>query len=186
MIPLPITPLHYPAAYLLRKSCKRLSLPGLAVGAMIPDLEVLFFLLWIRGHPFDRLVLHSLLGAATLGTLIAVIVTHWIYPPVISWLFSIDYNVVKHPCRLTWNLGLSCFLGAISHVVIDLLNHRYNPIFWPLEPFTFSPINLVLDQLFSASLVTHALFGIACLALLYYHRDNPWETLLVGDNKQPS
>lgn len=65
---LPITPLHYPMAYVLYKLNKRLSLPGVAVGSIFPDLEIPFMFLIFKSRILNRLVLHSLLGASTLGT----------------------------------------------------------------------------------------------------------------------
>ena len=59
-----VTPLHYLIAYGLYKlSRRRLSLLGLVVGSVVPDLEVpVFYALY--GPPRDRLVLHSMLGGA--------------------------------------------------------------------------------------------------------------------------
>jgi hypothetical protein len=53
-----VTPFHYPVAYILYKLRAKLSLPGLIVGSMVPDLEVPFIFLWSRTEAFDRLVLH--------------------------------------------------------------------------------------------------------------------------------
>ena len=65
---MPLTPLHYPLAHGLSKVGKKLSLPGLVVGAVIPDIEVPLMRIFFSDLP-DHLVLHSLIGAATLGKL---------------------------------------------------------------------------------------------------------------------
>jgi len=113
-------------AYLLYKLHKKLNLPGLTVGSMFPDLEVpVLFLLFGT----DRLVLHSLLGTVTIGTMLSVTFTIIIYPILISYLFRIDEEKVKEKTRLSPNLVFSCLLGNLSHVALDFINHLYNPLF---------------------------------------------------------
>ncbi|MCP8304601.1 MAG: DUF4184 family protein [archaeon] len=44
---MPLTPFHHPVAYAIYKLDRRLSLPGLVVGSMFPDLEIpIIFLLY--------------------------------------------------------------------------------------------------------------------------------------------
>jgi hypothetical protein len=71
----PITPFHYPIANLIHKLDGKisLSLPALIVGSMVPDLEVPFMISFTGTQ--DRLVLHSILGAITLGTIITIALT---------------------------------------------------------------------------------------------------------------
>jgi hypothetical protein len=47
MLKMPVTPLHYPAAWGLSKLDKRLSLPALIVGSFIPDIEVPILFLFL-------------------------------------------------------------------------------------------------------------------------------------------
>ncbi|KKK92066.1 hypothetical protein LCGC14_2706670, partial [marine sediment metagenome] len=68
---MPITPLHYPLAWGLSKIDKRLILPGLIVGSFIPDIEVPILFIFFSGVLPDHLVLHSLVGAITIGTIIS-------------------------------------------------------------------------------------------------------------------
>jgi hypothetical protein len=98
---LPLTPLHYPVAYVLYKLNKNLTLPGLTVGSMFPDLEVPVLYLFFGT---DRLVLHSLIGAATIGTTLSVLFTISIYPILIRYLFRIDEEKVKEKTRLSLSL----------------------------------------------------------------------------------
>ncbi len=173
-----VTPLHYPVAYVLNKLHKKLTLPGLIVGSMFPDLEVplLFFLIGT-----DRLVLHSLLGAVTIGTMLSVMLTVSIYPILISYLFNVDEIKIKEKTRLSLNLIFSCLLGNLSHVALDFINHLYNPLFWPFSGVTLSPICLALGGLETSFWVVStpliAFFGM----LLISHREKPWEKLLVGE-----
>ena len=175
---MPLTPLHYPVAYILSNLYKKLTLPGLTVGSMFPDLEIpiLFLLLGT-----NRMVLHSLLGAVTIGTLLSVLFTVSIYPMMISYLFRIDEEKVKEKTRLTINLIFSCLLGNLSHVALDFLNHLYNPLFWPFSHSTLSPICVALGGVEISSLIVHTMLMILFVMLLITQRDNLWEKLLVGE-----
>ncbi len=130
---MPVTPLHYPLALILHKLDLKisLSLPALIVGSMVSDLEVPFIWLWTGTWTQDRLVLHSLIGGLTLGTLITVALTVFFYPRVVSRIFSINKESVKENCRLSLALVFSGLIGVLSHVLLDVANHAYNPLFWP-------------------------------------------------------
>jgi len=176
---LPLTPFHYPVAYILYKLNRKLSLPGLVVGSMFPDLETLIqFVLF--GSP-QRLFLHSLLGAATIGTIFSVAFTALMYPTLSSYFFKIDKVKVKERCRFSFGLIFSCLLGNLSHVLLDIINHPYNPLFWPLSPPTPSPICFALGGMVNASLIVHTFLAILFAALFINQRENIWERLLVGE-----
>jgi len=167
-------------AYIIYSLDRRLSLPGLIVGSMLPDLEVPFIILLMGTGVPDRLVLHSLLGAATAGTLLSLIFTILFYPVLLSAVFKMDRRVVKERCRLSFGLALSCLLGNLSHVLLDVTTHLYNPIFWPfLTPGeTPSPIYVALGGA-TAPLIVYALLTILFVALFIGKRENFWEQLLV-------
>ena len=77
---MPPTPLHYVVAYALHKFSKgRLSLPPLIVGSIMPDLEQLPLYIFMRGYGERRLILHSIIGAASIGTLLSLLLTIYIY-----------------------------------------------------------------------------------------------------------
>jgi membrane-bound metal-dependent hydrolase YbcI (DUF457 family) len=122
--------LHCPIAYFIYKIDRLLSLPGLIVGYMFSDLENPFMALFFGSQVPNRKVLHSLLGSATIGTFLAVIVTVRVYPPLVSRLFNVDKEKVENKCRLSFALVLSVFISIISHVLLDVTNHPYNPVFW--------------------------------------------------------
>jgi membrane-bound metal-dependent hydrolase YbcI (DUF457 family) len=133
---LPLTPLHYPIAYFIRKLSGNLNLPGLIVGSMAPDLEIPFMVLVFGINGPNRLVLHSLIGSATSGTMPAVIITVKFYSFLMSKFFGIEKGKVESKCKL---LVISVLIGTTSHVLLDFTNHLYNPIFWPfLEAETIS------------------------------------------------
>ena len=175
---LPFTPLHYPVAYGLYKLHKKLTLPGLAVGSMFPDLEIPVLISLIGT---DRLVLHSLLGAITIGTMLSVTFTITIYPILISYLFRIDEEKVKAKTKLSLNLLFSCLLGNLSHVLLDFINHLYSPLFWPLSDSILSPICLALGGLETSSLIVSTPLIALFVTLLITQREYLWEKLLVGE-----
>lgn len=178
---MPVTPLHYPLAYFIYKLDKRLSLPGLIVGCMFPDLEIPFIVLFLGTQVPNRLVLHSIFGAATVGTFLAVIFTVTIYPYLVSSLFRVNKERVKSKCKLSLGLVVSVLVGILSHVLLDFTNHPYNPLFWPFSSpaFTESPVYFALGNPF-ASLYVHVIMGVLLVGLVIVNRKNLFEKLLVG------
>jgi membrane-bound metal-dependent hydrolase YbcI (DUF457 family) len=170
-------------AYVLHKLNRKLSLPGLIVGSMFPDLEIPIMILLFGYEVPYRLLLHSLLGVLTIGTLLSVALTTFLYPNLICYLFRINQLKMKKKCRLTFELIFSCFLGNLSHVLVDVINHPYNPIFWPLlQPNeTPSPICSLLGGMENASLILHPLLLILFITSLPSLRENIWEQLLMGE-----
>lgn len=132
---MPANPLHYPLAWLLyRFSARRLDLPALVVGAVIPDLEIVFFELMGRPGGINRLVLHSLFGAAVLCPVLVVALRWAVYAPLARSILRVEMD---H--RGMGSLLLSGAAGAVSHALLDLPGHPYNPLLWPL---TSDSVNL--------------------------------------------
>lgn len=174
--PLPLSPLHYPIAYAAYKLKNNLSLPGFIVGSMFPDFEIpVIRLFFTDKYIYDRLVLHSLLGAATIGTVLSILFTVFLYPIQMIVLFRVKRELVRSEKSLSINLVISCFLGTMSHVLLDITTHPYNPVFWPFQTTTASPIYTSLS-----SLLIHIILALICLVLLAVHRRNPWEELLIS------
>jgi hypothetical protein len=98
---LPVTPFHYPIAYVISKFNCKLSLPGLVVGSMLPDLEIPFLALLFGIQPTNRLVLHSLLGAVTVGTLFSMLLTVLVYPKLTFAVFPVSKRKVEEKCRFS-------------------------------------------------------------------------------------
>jgi membrane-bound metal-dependent hydrolase YbcI (DUF457 family) len=145
---------------------------------MFPDLEVpVLFLLFGT----DRLVLHSLLGAVTIGTMLSVTFTITLYPILISYVFGIDEEQVKEKTRLSLSLIVSCLVGNLSHVVLDFINHLSNPLFWPVSNATLSPICVALGGLETSFWIVSTPLLALFVTLLITQRDNLWEKLLVGE-----
>ncbi|MHA2396663.1 MAG: DUF4184 family protein [Candidatus Thorarchaeota archaeon] len=187
---MPITPLHYPLAFGLSKTNRRLLLPGVVVGSVIPDIEVP--LMWAFFNDLsDRLVLHSLVGAVSIGTLLAVLVTWLLYPPIISTMFRVDKNDLKEACGLSVMLVVSCLIGVVSHLLLDYPMHGINPILWPwVNPYDiigplvlfFAPFGPINGAAFwMANYLTNAIMVIAGLPILIYYWDKGfWSNLWLG------
>jgi len=170
-------------AYLIYKLGSKLkpSLPGLIVGSMFPDLEIPFIILLLGTGVPDRLVLHSLLGAVTIGTFLSLVFTVLMYPPLIGSLLRIDRRELRSKCSFSLVLTLSVFLGNISHVLLDITNHPYNPILWPFVMIgdTPSPLCSALGGMVTASLVIHTLMALLFLALFINKREDLVKRMLV-------
>ena len=148
---------------------------------MLPDLEILVMFLLFGAQAPNRMVLHSLLGAITVGTILATAITIWIYPSLACAVFPVSKLKVKEKCSLSINLHFSCLIGVLSHVLLDVTNHAYNPVFWPFLALneTPSPVTPFLGGALTASLIVHALMRIAFVGLFIQKRENFWEHLLV-------
>lgn len=179
---MPFTPLHAVFAYLANKGTRKLSLPALIVSSMLPDLEIPFVYL-MTGGLYGRLFLHSLLGVATLGTFLSVLLTFFLYPPVVSLVFRLDREKVEEECRFSSMLLMSCLLGCLSHVLIDSLHHEYNPLLYPLVNESFDSFVLFNNWRLASSVVQFALLVLLLLILFWEVGKGTrgfWKRVLVG------
>ena len=185
---MPFTIFHYPIAYLFGRTNKNLSLPGLIVGSVIPDIECLFMYFFFKNYP-DHFILHSLIGGITLGTIIAIIITRFAYPYLISIIFRVNRKEIIRNCKINYYLIISCMLGILFHIIIDYPMHTYNPIFFPwidheimIGPlvwlFSFDG-DIQLGFLISNSIET-IVMAIIGINILYKNKGNDlWNNLLV-------
>jgi len=181
VVRLPITPFHHPVAYILYKLGGKLSLPALIVGSMLPDLEIPFMVLLFGTSVPTHLLLHSLIGSLTVGTALAAAITVFIYPRLTGAIFPIDKLKVKEKCQFSLSLVFSCAIGCLSHVLLDVINHAYNPVFWPFiaSAETPSPFVPLLGGVETASLLMHTLIIALFIGLFANKRENFWEHVLV-------
>jgi len=190
----PITPLHYPIAWGLSKLDKRLNLPGLIVGSFIPDVEVPFLLIFFYSVLPDHLVLHSLVGAFTIGTIISVFVTVYLYPILTSLFFHLDRAKIKEVCRLSPALVLSCMLGNLFHIFLDIPMHPFNPVLWPfIDPYNIVGILILIFTIegdislgflharILVNIVMITIMGILLTIIIVKNRKNLWERILIGE-----
>ncbi len=176
---------------MLSKLDKRLILPGLVVGSVIPDIEVPF--MWVFFSEYqDHFILHSLIGALTLGLLAAVLVTRFLYPPIISFVFGVDKDRLNEACRLKPILVLSCAIGVLSHLVLDVPMHPYNPILWPWVPSSnivgilvlfFAQGNGIAVGFVRANALMSVVMLFFCVSILVrYRKKKLWEHVWLGDD----
>jgi len=187
---MPITPLHFPFAFGLSKTNKRLILPGVVVGSVIPDIEVPIMWVFFSSLP-DHLFLHSLVGAVLVGTILAALVTWLLYPPIISALFRVSKDDLKEACTPSCMLVFSCLIGVLSHLLLDYPMHWFNPILWPwVNPYDivgplvlfFAPFGPINGTAFwMANYLTSAIMILAWLSILIYYFDKDlWRNHWLG------
>jgi len=148
---------------------------------MFPDLEIPVIVLLFGTRVPNRMILHSLLGSATLGTFLALIVTIRVYPPLVSRLFHVDKKKVESKCKLSFIVVFSVFVGNLSHVLLDVTNHPHNPLFWPFRSAieTSSPIYFALGNPLG-SLWMQIIMAVLLAALIVIKWKNLFEELVVG------
>jgi len=159
---MPLTPFHCSVAYVINRWKPQLSLPALLVSSMAPDLEIPVLLFMTDGAQ-DRLVLHSLFGAATLGTFLSVLLTVFLYPPIVSLFFKLDKKRIEERCRFSGALVISCVFGGLLHVLLDSMTHEFNPVLYPFVNESFDAFRLTNDWASATPIV-----GYVLLALLVF------------------
>ena len=188
---MPFTLFHYPFGYLASKIDKRLILSALLVGSVMPDIEVPILFLFFTGVVPDHLILHSLIGTLTIGLLLTVAVTKFIYPPLIGFLFKIDREKLKEACRVTPRMILSCAFGLMLHIGVDYLHHWFNPLFWPwIDPFLLvGPLVSFFATLFATDIhtgfsIANGFTNITLLIVLFWiirvNKEDRWNRLWLG------
>lgn len=163
------------------------------MGSFIPDIEVPFLFLFFSGVLPDHLLLHSLIGAVTIGTIISIFVTVYLYPILTSLLFRLDRVKVKKICRFSPSLALSCMLGNLFHIFLDIPMHPFNPVLWPfVDPYNIVGIlvliftkegDTTLGFLYARIMVNIlmiTIMGILLAVIIVKNKENRWERLLIG------
>ncbi len=179
---MPPTPLHTVVAYLIKRLKSQLSLPALLVSTMVADLEIPFLYLATGGLQ-DRLFLHSLLGAATLGTFLSVFLTVFLYPSVVSFFFKLEKIEVREKCRFSGTLIILCLVGTLSHVIIDSLHHEFNPVLYPFVKESFDALVLTNDPKFAGAIISSVFLAILIFFVVDEIRKGTgdfWMRMLVG------
>jgi len=141
----------------------------------------------------DHLVLHSLIGAATVGTIISIFVTIYLYPILTSLLFHLDKAKLKEKCRFSPSLVLSCMLGNLFHIFLDIPMHPFNPVLWPfVDPYSIVGILVLafsvegdiamgfLHARIMVNILMITIMGILLAIIIVKNRKNLWERLLIG------
>ncbi|MEM2142553.1 MAG: hypothetical protein QXQ81_04775, partial [Candidatus Thorarchaeota archaeon] len=138
----------------------------------------------------EHLLLHSILGATTIGTILAVLVTTAIDPTQVGRVFNVNDETLKRRCAVGPWLIISCFCGVVSHLVLDYTMHWYNALLWPyVDPYSIvGPLVLLFTPLgepngvpyFLANLIVSVMMvGWMLLILRRYRGDGLWDRLLI-------
>lgn len=189
---MPFTLFHYPIGYGLSKLNDRLSLPALVVGSVIPDIEVPFLFLFFQGVLPDHFILHSLIGALTIGLLLAVLVVRYVYPPVVGFVFNLDRSELLENCRITPLIVISAAIGILSHILIDIPFHWYNQILWPWvdAQMIVGPVCIlfawfletdIMSGYYAANQFTNGVMAIVLALIIIRTKENRWHRLWIGN-----
>ena len=175
------TPLgHFTIAHIIYKSKKSLSLPALIVGSVIPDIDTPLYLL-ARIY-VGRELFHSFIGMGTLGTLLSTLLVVLIYPSITSSIFRINKDEIRKTCKLSKNVLFSSFIGGISHILIDLTCHNYNPLFYPFTKQSIDIFLLTPDWEFSYFIVESLFLVLLVILIVGISRKRDegfWKQILV-------
>ena len=178
---MPLTPLHYPVAYALHRLRPSWSLPGLIMGAMVPDLEipVIVSVFGLNRIPGNRLVLHSLFGAMTIGAALSVLLVAHVIQPILLNLLPSRREGIQAVCRASWRLAAACCVGALSHVLLDVVTHPVNPLWWPFSTtLLVNPYGAVTGPLAQGIHIGLCIVGVV---LLWHHRRQLPDAILGRD-----
>ena len=166
-----------------------MNLPGLIVGSFIPDIEVPILFLFFNVGIDNHFILHSLIGALTIGTLISTLATVLLYPIIASLFFQLDKVKVKEVCKLTPVLVFSCLLGNVFHILLDLPMHPYSLVLWPfVDPYSIVGVLVLVFAVngdiklgfLIANIFTTLIMGLFMAAVVIKSRRNLWEHILLG------
>ncbi|KPV65545.1 MAG: hypothetical protein AOA65_0053 [Candidatus Bathyarchaeota archaeon BA1] len=179
---MPLTPLHYAVAYLVHRWRRELSLPALIVSSMMPDADIVLTYFGTGGLQ-RRLLLHSLLAASTLGVLLSILLTIFLYPAVISPLFKLDRKMVEERCRFSSKLIVSCFIGCATHVFLDSLHHEFNPLLYPFLNESFDAFVLLNNWVYATTIIQSTFLTLSILILIREigkGTENFWKRMLIS------
>jgi len=127
---------------------ERFSILALWVGALVPDVIDGLENIVVRGE-FRQWVGHSLLGASLVGVPVALVLTHLLrrairriglrrsrdrrrgWPKRLALWLALHDNAA--PTRPSWlrTEVFSAWVGAISHVIADMITHEHSRLLWP-------------------------------------------------------
>lgn len=183
---MPLTPFHLGFAWpvwMLKR--RKLSFTCLSIGAMVPDLEVLWMMRFTNRLPMARGYMHSFYGAATIDLALTLFLAYLIAPIIGKWLRRASrrsaggkkwhvfagVDVSRPPKYHGWAL-LSALVGTLSHVTIDLFTHEFNPVFWPYRLGKYDNL-MPFDSYFYSSALFWILFGgiMIYMLLKYWTKD---------------
>jgi hypothetical protein len=146
---------------------------GLSVGAVMPDFLEPIVAFVPTYYSAVRSITHSLIGAATLIFILALLVAVTIAPKLLEYLkhkyrdrrFHVfnGIDILKNRPNLGV-ISYSTLMGATSHVTIDIFFHKANLLLYP-----FGVVSLPLTDLFLWRIIAHGIITLAFLYLAYMY-----------------
>lgn len=176
---MPATPFHAVVAWLPYLRWPRaFSFWALTLGAMVPDLEVPVALVLTGDIHVARGPMHSVVGVLTLNAAIAVLAVWFLVPPAIRWarrrwpnprLWRFAGQDLLRDPRDAATLYTCAALGGLTHILVDVPTHAYNPVWWPWQtgPLTLVPF---ADELWWDVLTSILWFAAFVAVFLWYWR----------------
>lgn len=167
---MPFTAFHCAPVWLIFLARpKRFDWIALSVGATLPDiLEPLMIFIFYRHYGEVRVWTHSLLGAATIVLIGALLVSVFVVPRILAYLRDkykdkrfhtfAKIDILEHRGSILVII-YSALIGTISHVTLDLFYHASNPIF---HPYGSTAILFFDDLVISKIITTIVTGGIFC------------------------
>jgi len=139
----PPTPLHAAIPLLPYVRWPRaFSFWALTIGAMVNDLEVVPLWILVGDIYQSRGLMHSVLGVLTLNAVITAVATLYFVPPAMRWfdrrwreprVFRFAGQDLHRDPRDLPTVYASAALGGLTHILVDIPTHAYNPVWWPWQ-----------------------------------------------------
>ena len=160
---MPATPLHASVPWLAyARWPAAFSFWALTLGSMVPDLEVPVMWTATGDLTAARGPMHSVIGVLTLNAAVTVLAVWLLVPPLLRWvdrtwpgtdILRFAGRDLRRDPRDLATLYASAAFGGLTHVLVDIPTHSYNPLWWPWQT---GPLNLVpfSDQLWYDLLTT--------------------------------
>ena len=159
---MPLTPLHPVPVWLPYVRWPRaFSFWALTFGSMANDLEYVFAFLTTGHLTHGRGIMHSVLGVLTINALATIVFVYLFVPPFLRWverrwptrpdLFRFAGQDLRRDPRDLLTVYTCAAFGGLTHILIDLPTHGYNPLLWPWQqvplkilPFADDPLWTIL------------------------------------------
>ena len=150
---------------------------ALSIGAIIPDLECPFLFPFVSDRWHARLVMHSLLGAFTVDLILTVALTLWLVPPLLKMfesrmenkrLFNFAGVDLRQHRTSMGAVARSALLGSVSHVLLDVLHHPFNPLTFPFSQYYGFNLVLFNDLTLSGIIMQGSMLVLLPLMLYFW------------------
>lgn len=147
---MPATPLHALVPWLpYARWPGAFSFWAVTIGAMVSDLEVPPLLALGGDVYLARGPMHSVVGVLTVNAALTILAVYVLVPPAMRWverrwpgrgLLRFAGQDLRADPRGLGTVYASAAFGGLTHALVDLPTHAFNPLWWPWQT---SPLTLV-------------------------------------------